>query len=261
MRMFLCAVVAAAAAFAQADPQPRMKCESGHSDGSRSRFCEIREQTIGFPGQLNVDGRENGGISVYGWSRQDVLVRSKVESYAESDAEAKTLASQVRVNMSAGKVAADGPSTENNRNWSVSYEIFVPHNANLDLDTQNGGVHVSGVNGNITFSAVNGGIHLAQVGGSVKGKTVNGGIHVELAGTAWQGQGLDAETTNGGIHIVVPANYSAHLEASTVNGGMHVDFPGAPSHPKTNQVSMDLGSGGSPVRLVTTNGGVHVGTI
>jgi DUF4097 and DUF4098 domain-containing protein YvlB len=198
---------------------------------------------------------------VFGWSRQDVLVRSKVEAYAESDAEAKSIASQVRVNTSAGKVAADGPAMENNRNWSVSYEIFVPRSANLDLETHNGGVHVASVNGNITFSAVNGGIHLAQVGGSVKGKTVNGGIHVELAGTAWQGQGLDAETTNGGIHVTVPANYSAHLEASTVNGGMHVDFPGAPSHSKTNQVSMDLGSGGPPVRLVTTNGGVHVGTI
>jgi DUF4097 and DUF4098 domain-containing protein YvlB len=261
MRIFLCAVVAAAAAFAQTDPQPRMKCEGNHSDGNRSRFCEIREQTIGFPGQLNVDGRENGGISVFGWSRQDVLVRSKVEAHAESDSQAKAMAGLVRVNTSAGKVAADGPTMENNRSWSVSYEIFVPHSANLDLDTHNGGVHVSGVNGNITFSAVNGGIHLAQVGGSVKGKTVNGGIHVELAGTAWQGQGLDAETTNGGIHVTVPANYSAHLEASTVNGGMHVDFPGAPSHSKTNQVSMDLGSGGPPVRLVTTNGGVHVGTI
>src|SRR6516162_997985 len=105
MRIFLCAVVAAAAAFAQTDPQPRMKCEGNHSDGNRSRFCEIREQTIGFPGQLNVDGRENGGISVFGWSRQDVLVRSKVEAHAESDSQAKAMAGLVRVNTSAGKVA------------------------------------------------------------------------------------------------------------------------------------------------------------
>jgi DUF4097 and DUF4098 domain-containing protein YvlB len=261
MRILLCAVAASAAIFAQVDPQPRMKCESGHSNGNQSRFCEIREQTIAYPGQLNVDGKENGGISVYGWSRQDVLVRSKVEAQAGSDAEAKTLASQVRVNMSAGKIAADGPAMADNRNWSVSYEIFVPRNANLDLNTNNGGVHISGVNGNIAFSAVNGGIHLAQVGGSVKGKTVNGGVHVELAGTTWQGQGLDAETTNGGVHIQLPAKYSAHLEASTVNGGMHVELPGAPQHSKDHQLSTDLGSGGPPVRVITQNGGVHIATI
>src|SRR5215831_3474795 len=110
MRLFLCAVFAATAAFAQADPQPRMTCEGNHSDGSRSRFCEIREQPIGFPGQLNVDGKENGGISVFGWSRQDVLVRSKVEAYAGSDSQAKAMAGQVRVNTSAGKLAADGPA-------------------------------------------------------------------------------------------------------------------------------------------------------
>jgi DUF4097 and DUF4098 domain-containing protein YvlB len=235
-----------------------MTCEGNHNSGSQSRFCEIREQTVAYPGQLNVDGRENGGISVYGWSRQDVLVRSKVEAYAESDGEAKGLAGQVRVNTSAGKIAADGPASENHRNWSVSYEIFVPHSANLELNTQNGGIHISGVSGTIAFSAVNGGIHLADIGGSVKGKTVNGGLHIELAGPTWHGQGLDAETTNGGVHMTMPAHYSAHLETSTTNGGMHVDLPGASQLNKTHGVSMDVGSGGPVLRVITTNGGVHI---
>ncbi len=260
MRLLLCTVAAVGALFAQTDPQPQMKCDGG-SGGNRSRFCEIREQTIAYPGQLNVDGKQNGGITVRGWSRQDVLVRSKVETYAESDTDAKAMASQVRVNASAGKIAADRPSTGDNRSWSVSYEIFAPRNANLDLNTHNGGVHISDVSGNITFAAVNGGIHLAQIGGSVKGKTVNGGLHIELAGSTWQGQGLDAQTTNGGVHLALPANYSAHLEASTVNGGMHVDLPGGTRSRKDSRVSMDLGSGGPPLRLATTNGGVHVGTM
>src|SRR5438270_527620 len=260
MRLLLCIAATAAAALSQTDPQPQMKCED-HNRGTRSRFCEIREQTIAYPGQLNVDGRENGGVSVRGWSRQDVLVRSKVEAQADSDGDAKALASQVRVNTSAGKIAADGPAMENNRNWSVSYEIFVPHNANLDLKTQNGGVHISDVNGNISFSAVNGGVHLAQVGGAVKGQTVNGGLHIELAGSTWQGQGLDAKTTNGGVHVAMPANYSAHLEASTVNGGMHLELPGTSQRPKNHQLSTDLGSGGAVLRVVTANGGVHIGTI
>ncbi len=141
-----------------------------------------------------------------------MLVRSKVDAHA----------GQVRVDTSAGRVFANGPD---NAPRAVSYEIFVPRNANLELTTHNGGVHVSGVHGAIGFSAVNGGGHLAQVGGSVKGKTGNGGLHVELAGSRWEGEGMEIQTMNGGVHIAVPANDSAHLEVSTVNGGMRVTTP------------------------------------
>jgi DUF4097 and DUF4098 domain-containing protein YvlB len=253
----------AAAVMAQTggDPQPRMKCEGENNWGNTKRFCEIREQTIAYPGQLNVDGRENGGVAVHGWSRPDVLVRSKVETHAGTDADAKAMAGQIRVDTSAGHVLANGPNAGNDHHWAVSYEIFVPRNANLDLITQNGGVHVSDVHGTLAFSAVNGGVHLAQVGGSVKGKTVNGGLHIELSGSAWEGQGMEVQTTNGGVHLAVPANYSAHLEASTVNGGMHVEIPGAPRTSKTHQLSTNLGSGGSPLKVTTTNGGVHVTTL
>jgi DUF4097 and DUF4098 domain-containing protein YvlB len=266
MRLFLTISLLAgfaAAVMAQtgADPQPRMKCEGEHNWGDTKRFCEIREQTIAYPGQLNVDGRLNGGVAVHGWSRADVLVRSKVEANAGTDADAKALAGQIRVDTSAGHVLAAGPNMGNGHHWSVSYEIFVPRNANLDLTTENGGVHVSDVHGTITFSAVNGGVHLAQVGGSVKGKTVNGGLHIELAGSSWEGQGMEVQTTNGGVHLAVPAKYSAHLEASTVNGGMHVDIPGAAQLSKTHQLSTNLGSGGQLLKLTTTNGGVHVTTL
>ncbi len=131
------------------NPQPTMHCNEGEQDGGgRARFCEIREQTAGYGGQLTIDGGQNGGVTVKGWDRADVLVRSKVQAQADSEAEARSRASQVRVNASAGHIAAEGPS---DGNWSVSYEVFAPKNASVQISTHNGGVGVSDISGSVSF--------------------------------------------------------------------------------------------------------------
>jgi DUF4097 and DUF4098 domain-containing protein YvlB len=259
LRIVACLTIAlAGAAFAQT---PELRCGDNNSNrDNRFRFCEMREQTIAYPGQLTIDGRQNGGISVRGSNRSDVLVRMKVESWARNEAEARSLAGQVRANLAAGKIAADGPDVSEG-GWSVSYEVFVPRQANVEAQTHNGGIHVADVHGNVQFSAVNGGIHLAGVGGDIHGKTVNGGLHIQLSGNRWEGNGLDVTTTNGGVHLEVPANYSARLETSTVNGGMHADYPLTVSGKIGKQVSATLGSGGATLKLATTNGGVHINQI
>jgi len=87
-----------------------------------------------------VDGRQNGGISIKGANRADILVRAMVQAQADTDAEARTTGAQVIVHSSAGTVQADGPAQ---KNWSVSYEIFVPEKTNLSLKANNGGVSIS----------------------------------------------------------------------------------------------------------------------
>lgn len=252
------ALLAPAAAQMQDNQQPQMKCNDG-GNHRRARFCEIREQRMPYGGLLDVDGQQNGGVSVRGWSRNEVWVRIKVDTTADSDSAAQSLASQVRVTAGAGKVMADGPSQSGETNWSVSYEIFAPHQSDLILKAHNGGVHITDIRGNLQFSTQNGGIHLERIAGRVKGETVNGGVHVKLAGPRWDGDGLDLTTTNGGVHVEVPENYSARLEASTANGGVHSDFGGTVQNKASRQLSTTLGSGGATIRLVTTNGGVHVG--
>jgi DUF4097 and DUF4098 domain-containing protein YvlB len=242
------------------DNQPSLTCNDNNNDrgNSRVRHCEMKEQSIAYGGQLNVDGLQNGGVSVKGWNRADVMVRAKVEGWGSSDAEASAIAGQVRLNMSAGRISADGPNTDTKgQGWSVSYELMVPHQANVDIKAHNGGVHITDVAGNINFSTVNGGVHLARVDGNVRGTTTNGGVHIELAGSRWNGQGLDVTTTNGGVHMDVPANYSAHIDTATVNGGL--DAPGAqPEARKAGKFSANLGSGGATLHVATTNGGVKI---
>ena len=74
----LTAILIAAPAFCQMrdNTQPQLKCNDDNpGNGRLTRFCQMREQAIPYAGQLAIDGRENGGVSVLGWSRGDVLVR------------------------------------------------------------------------------------------------------------------------------------------------------------------------------------------
>jgi len=242
------------------NPQPRLTCDDGGNHHNRLvSHCEMKEQTLGAPGGvMQIDPGTNGGVTVRGWDRPDVWLRARIETAAESDSEARTMTPQIRVHSGAGMIRAEGPQMDNTHNWSVSYEIFVPRNADISAKAHNGGIHIADVRGTIEFDAQNGGVTLQRLGGDVHGHTTNGGLTIELAGDRWDGRGMDVSTTNGGVKLAVPSNYSAHIETSTVNGGVKVDFPVTVSGRIDREVKFDVGSGGATIRAVTTNGGVNV---
>lgn len=237
-----------------------LKCNEGNSrrDGRNVSHCEIKEQTIGATSVIDVDGGQNGGVSVKGWDRNDILVREQIQTWAPTESEAAGMVSQVSVRTAGGQIRADAPDFGSDHGWAVSYEIFVPHHMNVKLNTHNGGVHLADVSGDIQFTAVNGGAHLARLAGNVHGKTQNGGLHIQLAGNRWDGSQLDTETQNGGVHIDMPENYSARVETATVNGSIHLEFPATVNGKLSKQLAFNVGSGGSLIRAVTTNGGVHI---
>lgn len=235
-----------------------LRCrENWYSDRLMGR-CEIKEQTVAAGGAITVDARKNGGVSVKGWDRNDILVRARIQAAASSQREADELAKQVRIQTAGGKIFAEGPDNRKDNHWDVSYEIFAPHRSDLSLHAYNGGISISDISGQIEFTGHNGGVVLKRVAGNVRGGTTNGGLMVELAGDRWDGEALDVKTTNGGIVVAVPENYSAHLEAGTVNGGISIDFPVTTQGRITRELAVNLGAGGPTVRAMTTNGGVKI---
>jgi hypothetical protein len=242
-----------------AQDTPKLACND-RSSGSQARFCEVREQPGASSGRIAVDASPNGGISIRAWSRADVLIRSKVDAAAPTEAEARQLASQVVVRYDGAAVVASGPESRDKSWWSVSYEVFVPKAMDLKLVTVNGGVSINGVKGNIEFRSTNGGVHLEGLAGHVQGSTTNGGVNVSLSGERWDGDSLDVRTTNGGVNLQVPTSYSARLEMGTVNGGMKSDVPAVitPRGSDEKTIQATLGAGGPLIRVQTTNGGVSV---
>src|SRR5213080_3466348 len=239
-----------------------LECREYRDTDRLFAHCEIEEQTLAAGGAIAVDGKQNGGISIKGWDRNEILVRAKVEARAPTQAEANVLAQQVRIETAALNIHAEGPESRDDYQWYVSFEIFVPRRSDLSLTAHNGGISINEVTGRIDFKTLNGGVSLTRVGGAVRGSTTNGGVHVVLAGPSWEGETLNVTTTNGGVNLVMPDNYSAHIETSTVNGNVNSEFPlNVPMTERgrlPKEISVDLGSGGPTIRATTTNGGVHV---
>lgn len=257
----LASLAISVAAFGQMqdNQQKQLSCENGSYDSHRARHCEVREQSFATLGHLNVDAGQNGGTTVKGWLRNDVLVRARVEGWGETEGDANTMVSQVQIETSGGQVRASGPEAVHNAWWSVSFEIFVPQTTDLTLKTFNGGISLSDVRGNLQFEANNGGLALKRIAGEVHGSTVNGGVHIELAGNTWEGNQLQVTTQNGGVNISLPENYSAHIQTETVNGSVQSEFPiTMQGESKLRHLDFNLGSGGPLIHVTTTNGGVKL---
>jgi Putative adhesin len=237
-----------------------LTCDNQGSHVRRlASYCEMKEQVLpAGQGVMKIDPGQNGGVAVKGWNRPDVLIRARIEAVAPSDSEARSMVPQVRFSSGASQISADGPAQDRDHSWSVSYEIFAPHQSDIDATAVNGGIHIQDVRGHVQFKASNGGVTLARLAGEVHGQTTNGGLHVELEGDHWDGKGMDVETVNGGVKMSVPANYSAHLETATTNGAINVDFPVTMQGKMTKAMSFNIGNGGATVRVITTNGGVKI---
>jgi hypothetical protein len=258
------------AASAEAQSWPRQTSATSPTDdpcrdwgdwGSGERHCEVREERLApFAGPVSVNASPNGGIRVEAWDQSEILVRAIINAQAPSDAGARRIASEVQVQTGGGRITATGPDLGGQRreSWHVSYRIYVPARTDLDLNTRNGGITILGVQGNVRFEATNGGVTLADLGGDVRGSTRNGGVTVALGGTRWEGAGLDVETTNGGVNLSVPDGYSAELSARTVNGGFRSEVPLTVQGRLDREINSTLGSGGPPVKVRTTNGGLRI---
>ena len=268
MRIALFALVlASSTAIAQEPPSTQTRaerfmryCDDWDDRGrARERFCEVRDTRLSAPSaSLLLDGRDNGSVTIYGWDRNDVLVRALISASSDSRSEAQAMAKEIKIDTEGGRVRADGPRSSRYEYWTVSYEVWVPRKTNLDAEAHNGGVSVEGVEGRMNLHTVNGGVHVRDVAGDVRAETTNGGATAYLTGNSWRGVGLDLQTTNGGVTLDIPRNYNADLETGTVNGGMNIDFPVTVQGFIGRRITSKLGNGGPRVRAYTTNGGVRI---
>ena len=228
--------------------------------GHQERVCELRTTTIKLGAQRLGVKSENGGIEVSGEDRGDVQIEARVEAWAGSESDAKDILRKVTIDTSGDNVRDSGPHFHlGNSGYGVNYKIRVPRRLAVDLKSENGGIDIAHLEGEIRFDTTNGGVDLNDLAGDVRGSTVNGGLDITLSGKSWRGQGLNAETTNGGVTLNVPEHYSAHLETGTVNGGISLNFPITIQGDIKNRLSTNLGSGGPTIHAETTNGGVEIG--
>ncbi|HEX4232461.1 MAG TPA: DUF4097 family beta strand repeat-containing protein [Bryobacteraceae bacterium] len=138
---------------------------------------------------------------------------------------------------------------------------FEECSGNLTAVTTNGAVRGRLKSGGADVRSTNGSIDVTLLnppnGGSVRASTTNGSVTLALAG--YHANPINVESTNGSVTLRLPSDANAHLDAHTNVGTVNYDFTvnGSVSSSK-HSVSGDLGSGGPPIMVHTTVGGIHI---
>lgn len=142
---------------------------------------------------------------------------------------------------------------------SVDYEITVPADMALDLDSDNGGVSVRDITADVVIGADNGRIDLESVTGNLRIDSDNGRIVGRLLGAptivaATDNGRIDLESavaptsvvvssSNGRIRLVLPdVDEGYAVSTTTRNGGVTVDVV---SNPRSSRVVSATSSNGS----------------
>ena len=234
-------------------------CRNRGRDGDVSH-CEVRPFVLSHSkGPIAIDGGQNSGMTVMGWDRDSVRILYRVVTRARTEERARAIAADVQLELSKGGLRPQGPFEPSGGEWwAVEIKAWVPRATDLVLSTQNGPLAVRDVRGRMELSSTNGPMSLVDLGGAIEARTENGPLHVALAGSRWDGTGIDAEAQNGPLDLMLPSGYSAHLVTGTINGPEAFDYA-IGSNPPRAWINTKLGKGGPLVRVVTTNGPFHIG--
>jgi len=128
---------------------------------------------------------------------------------------------------------------------------------NIDVITSNAKVCCSGTCGILTARSSNGKIEIEQHRGSIDASTSNGLIRASLETLGKRG--VQLATSNGRIVLELPEEVDADIDIRIDNGIIRSDRTLVPANREsTGRLSGRLGSGGTQVKLRTSNGSISL---
>lgn len=195
-------------------------------------FRAEESRTIVAPASLDIESAKNGPLKVRGSDRKDVAITICKAVGAESDTEARTLLSQVKLVTDGGRISVAGP--EEGR-WSAALIIEIPRAQALSASGQNGPMSLQDLGGQVNVrvhngplamdrvtgtlhaEANNGPVTLKHGAGDVEINANNGPLDVELTGASWNGH-LTASTHNGPLQVRLPKSFASGVEVDSGSG-------------------------------------------
>ncbi|MGH9736167.1 MAG: DUF4097 family beta strand repeat-containing protein [Candidatus Acidiferrales bacterium] len=200
----------------------------------------------------------NGSVRVKGWSRNEVEVRAVKSAFRDQrDLE------RVRIEVVSvpGRVAVrtlypEGQGVE----VAVQYVVHVPYRVLLgDVETVNGSVVVSGVEGQGDLRSVNGNVEVLDSSGRFSARTTNGDLRLELR-RLLDGGPMNVQTVNGSVFLGLPSNARADLHVTSMNGDFASELPVVSTNgaPASGMFRARLGGGGGEISVRTINGGIRL---
>ncbi len=237
----------------------------------------VKEVRKSFPlkpgGELSLEN-VNGGIRMEGWDENRVEVQATIRVRHSSRRRAEKYLQEVEIFFDHGDdflhIDVDYPGKSGGGDFwswlfghrppsvSITFELKVPRQLDVDVRTVNGKVDIARLEGDIQVRTTNGAIRVENVAGKVSCRTVNGGISVSLEKVGRFDE-MSLKTVNGSIRLAVPRDIRADLEASTVNGHISSDLP-IELRGRISRRSLHgkINGGGGFIILKTVNGSISL---
>jgi len=174
---------------------------------------------------------QGAGMRIQSWDRDEYSILVCKAAGARTKEKAQRAMEEIEVSLRGGRLRASGPE---GGNWLIYLIVKAPKDAQMELETENGEIGLTGVSGSIRARSENGPIQLTGCSQDVRAttqngpisisggsgdfrlKAENGPISVDLSGAGWKGVGLEARTENGPLSLKLPGNYKTgiRVEAS-----------------------------------------------
>ena len=217
----------------------------------------------------------NGTIEISSWDKLEVEIIAHKRVRASDRDTAQELLQELDIVINQGdakiEIETQKPRRKSGRrsffNWlfgdgdisySVSYELKIPYETDLNLNTSNGNIALENIKGQIRMHSTNGKINARGVNGLVRCNTTNGSIRVEFEDIPLEDE-ISFITTNGSIKLYLPKTYGAEVDLKTTNGKIVTDFPlTLEKQWSRNRLKGNINGGGGELQCSTTNGNIYL---
>ena len=208
-------------------------------------------------GRVSLDN-VNGAVTITGWDKNEVQIDAVKKArdqqrLGEAKIEVETSSDSVHIRTR----YPEGHS--NNNPATVTYELHVPRNAQLDgINLVNGSLTITQCSGDVKASLVNGASTIHDLSGRIELSSVNGAVKAYYKSLA-NVKEIHLKSVNGSVQLGLPASPNANVSVSTVNGGISTDFPlTVQGKFMGRHIDGTLGSGGTRIEISNVNGSVHL---
>ncbi len=252
-----------------------------HNDSSEKATSSFHKELDSKSIKLLGVETTNGSITIIGDDTDKIFIDADLKVKGPDAEVCQELLDKIAIRLKESRKSLNiFVEKKNKRRYSISvtFNLRVPHEMNIEASTVNGGVNITALEGDMELSTVNGGVNCSHVNGNIEASTVNGGINLESVSGDVEASSvnggivcsaidatpsdIELSSVNGSIDLGLRGKLNSSLEANTMNGkvrvsGIDVYLPKKnPRHLKTV-----LGDGEGDYELNTVNGSIHINVI
>lgn len=255
-------------------------CDIVHIAAQSQRAQGSFERTLTVNGPVELSVRTgSGSIQIRTGTADRVQITGRVSTGSSRDgldpAERVRRVEAAPPIVQTGNIVRIGDTNDDPlyRNVSISYELVIPSNTQINAQTGSGNQAIGSVDGAVRAQTGSGNIRIERAGGSLHAQTGSGNIDADSVGgevRAQTGSGsvqvrqivkgdVNVQTGSGSVTLSLPADAAYTLDARTGSGSISTAQPlTVQGRLGRNHLTGTVGGGGNNIRIRTGSGSIDI---